>query len=285
MFGFFARGSDGHLIIGDDYPVLSQAYRGSITVNSRASKRWSWQPNPSYGYCEVQYPQPIRSQVPPLVFGVPTPACDNKGLGFFQHRGNSGNWTGFSILITPRLFADSSAVAGIGFDSGWEYSVCVFGDPGVSRPGSSNYGLALFDADGNSVFNSNWPFVPFRGLLAGWVLNSYTRSYALQSYWGNDWYERSKRYDFVLAKGTHTWGARDGNLGFLISSLGCVPVRADSGYKNRYPVRDCVVTMGFPDNRRDQLWSVTYYGGAQHPSANINAINSWKILTADFSHL
>lgn len=286
MFGFYARGSDGHLIIGDDYPILSRAYHGRIIVNRKPLPGALWWAQANYGYCEIKYPTPIKSSVPPMVFGVPTAACDNKGLGFFQHRGKPGNWTGFSILITPRLFADSSSInAPIGFDSGWEYAVCVFGDPGVNRPGASNYGLALFDDEGNQLFNSNWPFVPFRALLSSWRLHSFTRSYALDNYWGNYWYERSKNYDFVLAKGVHSWGSTDGKLGLLISSLGCVPVRTDVGYKNRDTTRDCVVTMGFADSRRDNIWSVTYYGGAQHPSANINAINDWRILTADFSHL
>lgn len=287
MFGFYASGSDGHLILGDDNPVLCQVYTGDLIVNQlvvqipgRYVPRYGF----GFGYCEIRYPSPIKTQTPPMVFATPTAMSDNKGLGQFQHRGSPGNWTGFSTVTTIRLFAGEGSGVQIGFNSGWQYRVCVFGDPGVERPGSSNYGIALFDEDGRPTFNSNWPFVPFRGLLSGWQLNSFTRSfYGGHMYWQNSDYDSGSKVDYVLAKGTHEWGAKDGDLGFLLSSVGLVPVRADVGRRNL--TVSCIVTLGFPDNRRDKLWSVTYYGIAQHPNANMSEINKWQILTADFSHL
>lgn len=284
MFGFYARGSDGHLIIGDDHPVLCQKYTGRIVMNRQVNSGYDYQPVPvSYGYCEVSYPEPIRDHMPPMVFGVPTATCSNKGIGLFQHRGGPGNWTGFSIVVTRTLFLDNNSSINLGFDSGWEYRVCVFGDPGVNRSGSSNYGLNLFDKDGRPTFSSNWPFVPFRGVLSGWRLSSFTRWYSPYRYWFNAEVSGANT-DYVLAKGTHAWGATDGRLGMLISSLGCIPVRADVG-RSRDHTQDSVVLMGFPDSSRSNIWSVTVYGLAQHPSANMNAMNSWRILTADFTYV
>lgn len=288
MFGFYARGTDGHLILGDDHPVLCQAYRGRLVINQPLVEHlfpddFIGSNGRGYAYCEIRYPQPIRTAMPPMVFGVPTAMSDGKGLGLFQHRGGSGNWIGFGILIARDLFASSTAQAWVDMDSGWEYRVCVFGDPGVTRSSPSRFGLALYDANGNPTFHSNWPFVPFRGLLSGWSLHSFTRHYALGSYFGNS--DRgSGSIDTVLAKGIHTWGAQDGKLGFLISSLGTVPLRSDIGYAQDRTV-DCVVLMGFPDSRRDLIWSSIFYGLSQHPSANMSAMNDWRILTADFTYV
>lgn len=287
MFGFYARGSDGHLIIDNDNPVLCQKYTGKLIINQMPIRDRYGYTHPNgygYGYCEAKYPSPVKSQMPPMVFAVPTAISNNKGLGYFQHRGGPGNWTGFSAVITNRLFAGEGPGVKIGFDSGWTYRVCVFGDPGVNRPGASNYGLNLFDSEGLPIFSSNWPVVPFRSVLSGWKLDSFTRSfYGGTMYWQNSDYDPGIKFDYVLAKGTHSWGGEDGKLGLLISSIGFVPVRADVGRRDL--TVNCVTTLGFPDSRRDRIWSVTYYGLAQHPSANMSAISNWKILTADFSHL
>lgn len=285
MFGFCARGEDGHLILGDDNPVLCQKYRGSLVVNQAATPAPGDHRPPAgygFGHCEITYPKPVSTQVPPMVFAVPTARSDGRGLGIFQHRGSPGNWTGFSTVITNHLLADKWSASYIGLDSGWEYRVCVFGDPGIKRSGPSNFGLALYDEDGNPTFHSNWPFVPFRGLLSSWRLNSFTRD-AYTGIWQNTEYTSGVDTDNVVAKGTHSWGAKDGTLGFLLSSVGFVPVRADVG--SFHHTQSCVVTLGFPDSRRDQLWSVTYYGIAQHPSANMSEINNWRILTADFTYV
>lgn len=281
MFGFYARGNANHLILGDDNPVLCQKYRGRLVISRLVSY-----PNSgpaAYGYCEVTYSEPIKSLLPPMVFGVPTISCDDKGIGFFQHRGQPGNWTGFSIACTMSLYMKNySPSAQLGFDTGWEYRVCVFGDPGVKRAGASRYGLALFDGETNTTFNSNWPFVPFRGLLSNWNLIQFTRSYDVLSYWFALPNVQGS-VDYVLAIGSHQWAAKDGDLGLLISSLGCVPVSADIG--RRHHTQDCVVMMGFIDSRRETIKSVTVYGMAQHPSANMQAINNWRILTADFTYV
>lgn len=282
MFGFYAKGSDGHLILGDDNPVLCQKYKGRITVNQLVSTLNNPYIPAGYGYCEMRYPAPITSLMPPMVFGIPTIFCNNKGIGFFQHRGGPGNWIGFSVATTMSLHMNSAAAAYYGADTGWEYRVCVFGDPGIKRPGASRYGMALFDENGNPTFDSNWPFVPFRGLLSSWQLIAFTRSYNVMAHWFNLRTVQGSP-DQVLAIGNHYWGARDGDLGMLISSLGCVPISADIGRGSH--TQDCVVMMGFIDWRRDAIQSVTVYGNAQHPAANMAAINNWRILTADFTYV
>lgn len=287
MFGFYFRGDSNHLILGDDHPVLAQRWKGRLLINEVPADGYAeGYADPyrlrrlGYGYCTVTYPEPIRTTLPPFVFGVPTGACDNKGLGLFCHRGGPGNWVGFSVMITCSLFAEGGQ-ATMGFDSGWEYRVCVFGNPGTLRPGATNFGLRLWGPDGQQTFDSNWAFVPFRGLLGRWERQSYTRHYDFEAYFGNP--ESGGDVDNVLVKGTHDWGALDGTLGVLISSLGVIPLRHDVG--NRNITTPGIVTIGFSLGMRDKIWSVAYEGRSQHPAGDVSAMDGWRLLTADFTYV
>lgn len=276
--------------MGDEYRVLTQRYVGNLTVNQippaativhRGKRR---NVTPSYGYCTVTYPTRITTQLPPMVFAVPTASANNTGIGLFCHRGSPGAWTGFSVMITNSLFASSTSPISPGFNSGWTYRVCVFGEPGVVRPGTSlaagmNIGCRVWDSKGGKVFDSNWPYVPFRGLLDAWTLSSYSRTYAIIEHWG--WRFVNGASDQVLIRGSHPWGYANGTVGFLISALSAIPVRFDRGTNDI--TTSAIVTMGFSSSARDVIWSVVYEGLAQHPSGDVSAMNSWRILTADFT--
>lgn len=292
MYGFAVYGNDRQLIMGDEYKVLTQKYKGNLNVNRvPPAAHVTWQGFngslvPSYGYCEVVYPSRITTQMPPMVFAVPTASANNRGIGLFCHRGSPGNWTGFSVLITNSLFATSATRIANGFASGWEYRVCVFGEPGVLRPNAStavgkNLGCRVWDSKGVKVFDSNWPFVPFRGLMSQWRLSSYTRSYRIIEHWG--WRNVEGGADQVLAKGTHAWGHANGTIGFLLSALSAIPVRHDIGTRN--VTTSAIVTMGFDSSARTNIWSVVYQGLSQHPSGDVTAMNRWRMLTADFTGL
>lgn len=290
MFGFAVYGDSHQLIMGDEYRVLTQKYRGALNVNQVppavhvTHQGFNGNVVPSYGYCTVTYPSRITTQLPPMVFAVPTANANNKGIGLFCHRGSPGNWTGFSVLITNSLFATSSSRIVSGFASGWEYRVCVFGEPGVVRAGANlsagmNIGCVVRDSKGIKVFDTNWPYVPFRGLMSQWKLHSYTRSYRIIEHWGYRFVDGAA--DQVLAKGTHTWGYANGTVGFLLSALSAIPVRHDIGTRNI--TTPSIVTMGFDSSSRSQIWSVVYQGLSQHPSGDVTAMNNWRMLTADFT--
>lgn len=278
-YGLTVRGNQSQLIIGDGNPVLTQKYKGPLkithTLKSINVQRWTM----GYGYCVVTYPAPIATDLPPLVFAVPTSAANNTGLGFFYHTGEPGRWTGFSVVITPRLFGGNSSTS-VGFDSGWTYRVCAFGDPGLNLS-DDEYGLRVYGKNNEPVFDSRWPIVPFRGLLGAWQHDSFTRSYNLRYYWGR----RTVRGDAdeVLVKGKHVWGASNDTLGFLLSGLGCISLRHDIGDFNY--TNTAVVTMGFLDSKRSHIWAVAYEGLSQHPAGDVTDMNGWRLLTADFAYV
>lgn len=277
MYGFSALGTDNRLIINDSSPILTQMYRGKLTVNTLPRNPSGALMGRGYGYCEVTYPYPIETREPPLVFGIPTPRCANKGIGVFTHRGRPGGWIGFCVMITGALFANNYSAMQMGFDSGWEYSVCGFGLAGDA--GYAEYGMRLFGPTGKVIYDSAWPVVQFRGLLQAWKLSGFTRGYAMDYYWG--YRSVSGDEDQVLAKGYHAWGVMDGTQGILIASIGRIGTSLDVGKYNKKVA--AAVTVGFPDAGRTNLWSVAFFGLAQHPAGDVSDLNRWRMLIADFS--
>lgn len=277
MYGFSALGENNRLIIDDSTPILTQMYRGRLTVTHLVKTPAGASSARSYGYCEVTYPKPVTSQAPPLVFGVPTDRAADKGIGMFTHRGRPGGWIGFCVLISGTLFATSDALMTLGFDSGWEYSVCWFGEAGSA--GYAEYGMRLYDSNGKAIYDSAWPVVQFRGLLEAWTLSEFTRFYQVGRYWG--YRHVAGDEDSVLAKGFHTWGAADGAQGFLLASLGRIATQLDVGIYNKKV--GAIVMVGFPTSARDNLWAVAFFGRGQHPSGDLTDMNRWRMLIADFS--
>jgi hypothetical protein len=265
-------GEDYHLVIGDRNPVLSRMQTGRLTITRTLG---------GYGFCVVTYSNPVKDTVPPLVFTTPTASCNGKGIGLFSHIGNQGNWTGFSVVAVGTLFGTGGAI-GVGLDTGWDYHVCVFGQP--NTPETTFYGLSVCDDNGTKIFSSTWDLVLFKNLMQSWSFNSFTRSYNSPAYWGNEHYNLHISWDDVIAKATHAWQAADGDTGILISGLGALPLRADVGFPEEH-TQDCAVMIGFPDSGRANLWASIFYGKAQHPSADITALNSFKLLLGDFKRL
>lgn len=267
-------GSDYHLVIGDKNPVLARMQKGRLTSTRSLG---------GYGFCVVNYIKPVATTFPPLVFGTPTPESNGKGIGLFSHIGSPGNWTGFSVVAVRTLFGSSGSAIGVGFNTGWDYHACVFGHPGVAP--DTSYGMEIYEEDGKAtLFSSTWDLVFFKNLMQSWSHNSFTRSYSMGAYWGNQHYNAHVSWDAVIAKATHPWQSADGDTGVMLSSLGAIPLRADVGFKDDH-TQDCAVMIGFPDAGRSQLWASIFYGGAQHPSADVRALNSFKLLMGDFSRI
>ena len=279
MFGLSVKGSDSQLILGDDKPIVTQKYRGRLKVTQMFPAR---EGSTKIGICTVIYPSPFTEESPPMVFGIPTEDADVKGICYFMHEGERNNWTGFSIVITNHWRLQGGPNIGVGYDSGWDYSVCIAGDPKVYREGDSGYGLQLWGEDeGGKLYDSNWPLVTFKGLLPQWTMGTRVRRGSL-GYWGYIG-EASGSRDDVLIAADHVWGHPNGTHGILISSLGMIPMMADLGKRNT--TMDCVVVVGFSDSGRSILRSTSVYPiDAQHPNATLEALNTWKLLVADFTH-
>lgn len=272
-YGFSVQGNSGQLVIDENSVLMTQVYKGDIIVTTCRGAPYA------YGWCDITYPQAIATDLPPFVFAVPTPATKTCGLGVFQHRGVPGAWTGFSVLVTGHIFAqDYGATMAVGYNTGWQYRVGGFGMAGDN--GYADYGLRIMNEWSDVVYDSAWPVIKFRGLMAGWVLQDFTRGYALGNYWGytniGDVSE-----DKVLAKGTHTWGHADLTTGFMLSAVGSVSTRMDVGPEDR--TRNAAVVMGFPDAGRANIWAVAFFGIGQHPGGDLSAMRNWNLLTADFS--
>lgn len=268
MFGLSIRGDDGQLVITDGVVSLTQKYRGQIVATSTYTR--------GSGYFTYYYPSTITTNDPPMVFAIPTSGCNGKGIGGFSHIGEPGAWRGFSTMLVASLFLASGGMY-VGFDSGWQFSVCVFGDPRL--PSVDKYGVRMYSADRKCYYDSSWPIVPFIGMMGSWNLSDFTRWYDLGSYWGGRVVIGDA--DHVLAKGYHSWGWDNLTAGFMLSGTGRVPVVIDVG-KDDISI-SCSVFLGFPDSSRSSIWSVAVIGSAQHPSGGVSWMSNWRLLMADFS--
>jgi hypothetical protein len=268
MFGLSIKGDDGQIVITDGVLSLSQKFTGRIVITT--------QDIDGIGKFTFTYPVAIVTNDPPMVFAVPTHGCSGKGIGGFAHIGEPGAWSGFSALVAVQLFMAQGG-SYVGFDSGWEYRVCVFGDPELENP--DKYGVRMYGANRKCYYDSAWPIVPFIGLMGAWELSDFTRSYDLISYGG--FRSVIGDSDAVLAKGHHVWGWVDGATGFLLSGTGRVPVRIDIGKKDI--TVSCMVFLGFTGADRTNIWSVVKVGQAQHPGGDVSWLSNWKLLLADFS--
>lgn len=281
MYGIIVKGEDSQLILGDDKPIITQKYRGRIKATSMFPDNTAGVPTPNrVAIATVQYPEPLSGQSPPMVFGIPTTDLGVAGIGYFAHEGGQGNWTGFSMIIARDWRLRSAPTIGVGFDSGWEYSVCVAGDPEVEIQDTSSFGLQVRGEDGTMLYNTNWPLVTFKGLLPNWTSGEVVRRVG-DGYW---MYPAKGRDDNIVMVADHQWGYEDGNFGIMISSLGLIPLRFDVGKKDT--TKDSVVVVGFNNGDRSTLKSAAVADiTGQHPTANITALNDWKLLVADFSHV
>lgn len=292
-YGFSYTGDSGQLILGDDNPVLVQRYIGKLKVTKQAGidelrrvrinsgknegyVTWrrlitDW----GYGWCEIQYPAMITTQLPPFVFGVPNGAARG-GIGMFAHVGSPGAWTGFKCCILGYLWGGNRPRVLLGHDPGWDYRVCTFGAP----PSRDEYGMRIWDEQGQLVFDAGWPLVFFRELLTTWsALNTGTRYYNIRDYWGNP--VSGGDVDEVMQVFGCPWGYQDGQAGVLLSSLSNAQVRGDTGDDNT--TVSVPPFIGLAATSRSRIHVSYMYGLFQHPCTAGGTLPHYRFLTADFS--
>lgn len=280
-FGFFAKGTAGNLILGDGHPVLTLLQRGSLVTTGYTRVAYSGG-TPGYSYCTVSYPTPVTTSEPPLVFGFPNGTNTACGIGMFSHLGGAGRWTGFRVMYVDNLFYGNRRRDPFrGVQAGWDYAVCVFGQ----GKGSDQFGLRLFDEAGNITFDSGWPIVPFRSLLRSWVHTHSGRKNSYTTYFGNWQYNQQTDNDWAWQAYRHVWGARDGDLGILISSLCNMSVIADNGLGSSTWEQPTIPIIGFESSDRSHLTCSLAIGPVQHAGTNGPALNGFGLLTADFTRV
>lgn len=287
-YGFFAKGSAGNLIIGDDNKVLVLRYSKALVVTRRHTWVTSWEEEGvrytglveprGYGFVEETYPSPITTEEPPYIFGTPNGSYNGGGIGGFVHIGVPGNWIGFQMVFAYDLYytAIMNKAAIVGQPTGWTYHICTYG----AEPSKDVYGLRLWSSSNELVFDSGWPIVPFRGLLQNWEPESKgpVRYYNIGHYWGDRFSKGDT--DFVYQVGLHNWGYENHQQGVLLSSVQAHDFIGDVG-KNE--VLRCLPIIGFKGRDRTKMVCSIAYGRLQHPSASVSVMSKYQILSADFS--
>jgi len=288
-FGFMQRGDNGQLILGDDNPTLVQRYRGKLVITNAPPyipeyEGVNYYSGPvGYGWCVISYPSAVTTQLPPMVFATPNHPTYAVGIGMFSHIGTPGKWTGFKCGVLDELWGGtqprtkgSAPTLPIGCDSQWEYRVCTFGGP----PSGEKYGMRIWDKTGELVFDSGWQLVFFSQLLSNWTqLNTGTRNYNMERYWGNEYSGGSS--DQVMQVFSSPWGHSDGNAGILISSAAVTQVLGDIGSANA--VVPTPPFIGFTSSSRATIQMSFMYGLFQHPCTAAGVLPYYRFMTADFS--
>lgn len=294
-YGFFAKGSAGNLIIGDENKVLVLKHSKPMKVARRhhwnQSERRGTSKNGffnvtvhvepcGYGFIEERYPFPITTEEPPYIFATPNGEFNGGGIGGFVHKGGPGNWIGFDMIFACDLYYSNTMKKGAiaGKAVGWTYHLCTYGD----EPSKEKYGLRLWDSKGELVFDSGWKIVPFRELLHNWVpeSTSSTRWYNIQHYWGRR--VSGGDVDYVYQVGYHPWGYQNHQRGVLISSLQAHDFRGDTGSDDMDVLR-CIPIIGFKGRDRTRIFCSIAYGVLQHPYAAVSVMSKYQILSGDFS--
>lgn len=289
-YGFFATGSAGNLILGDENKVLTLKYSKDMKV----TRRHEWTSDIQigrerttikilvtplgYGFVEETYPEPVTTNEPPYIFATPNGQYDGGGIGGFVHKGGPGNWTGFELVFAYDLYytAVMSKDIIVGHPTGWTYHLCRYG----AELSNDTYGLRLWNSKNELTFDSGWKIVPFRNLLDKWVLesNDATRYYNILHYWGRR--RSGGDVDYVYRVARHPWGYQNHQQGVLISSLQVFDFIGDT-WDNE--VLSCMPIIGFKGRDRTFIYCSIAYGVLQHPAPWTNPISKYQILSADFS--
>lgn len=290
-YGFFATGSAGNLILGDENKVLTLKY----SKDMRVTRRHSWvenvlEPGTEYGYydalveprgygfVEEIYPEPVITDEPPYIFATPNGQYNGGGIGAFVHKGGPGNWIGFELIFAYDLYYTNimNKASIVGHPTGWTYHICQYG----AESSKDKYGMRLWNSKGELTFDSGWDIVPFRELLRNWVpeSNNPTRYYNILHYWGRR-HSRGKT-DYVYQVGYHPWGYENHMRGVLISSLQAHDFIGDTG---KYTVQRCIPIIGFKGRDRSRIFCSIAYGVLQHPYAAVSVMSKYQILSGDFS--
>lgn len=278
-YGFFAAGKSGNLIIGDDNPVLRRIHSGGIHTTQVANYKYSGAFPAMFAFCEVAYPQTIATDAPPLVFGAPDNSVPSGGgIAAFTPLGSPGAWRGFRVVYKALGAARQLKV---GEPIGWTYHACSH-ESEVSV--GKGFGLRLFNVANRVIFDSNWPIVPFRGLLANWSKEPSASIVQVRIDWGNQSYNQSVDLDAVRQFYSHPWGANDGDLGVLISSLSGWEIKGDAGLRGT--TRTTIPpTIFFRGSERAKIYCLVDAGVWQHPTIDGQAMNRFSLLTGDLSRL
>lgn len=130
-YGFFARGVNGQMIIDDAHYVYHVLFKSSYTIEANTTNAVT-----------ITFPQAVRTQEPPHVYV----SIGQGGLGSFLLTGSEGNWTGFTLR--PDI---------VGARITYRYFVCTY----TPSPSADQYGMRIYNASGQLIFDSGYTGVIF----------------------------------------------------------------------------------------------------------------------------
>lgn len=148
-WGFRVTGDSGQVIVDDTYGVAHVLQRG--TYSHGAGTNWM----------TVNFPAPVATQAPPMLFLNPNGKAGCQRLEFI---GSAGAWTGFRFNPVTGLAGSGSYFAA-----------------GVNPPAAGDgWGIRVRDSAGLITFDSGWPVVRFWGAIRTWSRGS---KYGIGSSW------------------------------------------------------------------------------------------------------
>lgn len=144
-FGLSFSNNQNVIVLDSEYARLCVIYSGRYAPNYGPG---------NYGAL-VTFPAPITTQEPPLIFIRPDTVNGLLKMGVAAAvQGSPGNWTGFLTGMYNQ----------VGFYPNGRYIVACFGAKPVA-----DYGLRLFSATGDPIFDSGTPNVLFTRAFQNWT--------------------------------------------------------------------------------------------------------------------
>lgn len=150
-FGLSVTNDYGSIIISSDYKIMVFSERGTFNITSQYTN--------VEGQGSVTFIKPIRTQEPPQVFVRFVSGVHNDLAIFTILLGGPGNWTGFRVVSAVRGNPNLQNYT-------LEYVSCMYSN----LKSTSDYGLELFDYQGNAIYTSSDNVVRFSKFSKSWTL-------------------------------------------------------------------------------------------------------------------
>ena len=150
-FGLSVTNDYGSIIISSDYKIMVFSERGTFNITSQYTN--------TEGQGSVSFSKPIKTQEPPQVFVRFVSGVHNDLAIFTILLGGPGNWTGFRVVSAVRGNPNLQNYT-------LEYVSCMYSN----LKSTSDYGLELFDYQGNAIYTSSDNVVRFSKFSKNWTL-------------------------------------------------------------------------------------------------------------------
>ncbi|BBP71111.1 hypothetical protein PHLH6_31150 [Pseudomonas sp. Seg1] len=150
-FGLSVANDYGSVIISSDYKIMVFSERGTFKITSKYTD--------VEGNGSVMFNKPIRTQEPPQIFVRLVSGVHNDLSIYTGLFGGPGNWTGFLVVSAVRGNPNLQNYT-------LEYVSCMYSN----LKSTSDYGLELFDYQGNTIYTSSDNVVKFSKFSKNWKL-------------------------------------------------------------------------------------------------------------------